>query len=516
MVRSTNARSVNSATPPRWGIALCIAVLLAVLPAAGSGVAPHPAQAQGGAAPLLQQRPLAVTPGTGFVGDQITITADGLPALRQVDLQWVRVKGDYNTIVTPDNVEYVDRSYAQERSLLGRTTTDAEGRLSAVFPVPEDHGETHDIYAVIDGQDVGRGGFRILRSITVSATEGPIGTPITITVKGMASSYYQSTMAVRWDNAYTGFISTVTTNGTGVATIRAAGQPGEHTLQVFPASHAVPYLNSHEGPNWHIFGHLPDKFVFNVTHDAGPPAATTEWPAAAAVAKLGTSGARTTLGDGDPGIRAVMEPESGPILSRTVLRADGLPRNVEVDLVWVTVRGNRASGSGWSLDYMPLGQATTSSNGTLRTDIEIPEDLGGWHTVRVVGGGEVLASAPYFVERQLLQAPPQQVRAGEQFAIQMKGIGWTELDNGVAVTYDNSYVGMACGFNSNGNITLYLTATGGPGTHLIDFYPMIYEGHPNKQVFDFEVPQLTALQDNPSLAIGSPLPIFRTAIEIVA
>ncbi|MBI2830352.1 MAG: hypothetical protein HYX81_04245, partial [Chloroflexi bacterium] len=361
----------------------------------------------------------------------------------------------------------------------------------------------------------------ILRSVTVSSTKGPIGSPIVITVKGMAPSYYQSTMAVRWDNNYTGFISTVTTKGTGVAKIRAAGPVGDHTLQVYPASHAVPYLNSHEGPNWHILGVYPDTFTYTVTKDNGPSDAVTEWPEDSRVAKVSINAPRTTGGNNpnNPATLAVapavVQPASGPILTKSTLRADNLPPNTDVELFWVTARGNRASSSGWALDSLPLGKAKTGGNGSLQTTFEVPDDLGGWHTVRVYAGDKLLSDVPYYVERSLLQTPAKKVKAGELITIQMKGIGWTELDNGVAVTYDNSYVGLACGFNSNGNITLYLNATGGPGTHIIDIYPMIYEGHPNKQVFNYEVPQLTALQDNPSLAIGYRLPIWRMAVEVV-
>ena len=34
------------------------------------------------------------------------------------------------------------------------------------------------------------------------------------------------------------------------------------------------------------------------------------------------------------------------------------------------------------------------------------------------------------------------------FQVHLKGVGWTQLDNTVAVTYDNGYVGYGCGFNS--------------------------------------------------------------------
>ena len=70
------------------------------------------------------------------------------------------------------------------------------------------------------------------------------------------------------------------------------------------------------------------------------------------------------------------------------------------------------------------------------------------------------------------------MKAGQPFIVELKGVGWTQLDNTVAVTYDNSYIGYACGFNSNGYVRIQLFATGEPGTHLIDLYPLLYTQQP--------------------------------------
>lgn len=182
-------------------------------------------------------------------------------------------------------------------------------------------------------------------------------------------------------------------------------------------------------------------------------------------------------------------------------------------LLWVTVKGNRVSPSGWNLEQVRLGSATAGPDGALTAGIAVPDDLGGWHTVRLVQGERVLGEAPFFVERSLAAVTPQRVRAGESFQVQIKGVGWTELDNGVAVVYDNSYMGYACGFNSQGDITLNLTAHGAPGTHLIELYPMIFLGH-GKGPWDYNLPQLTFARDHPALTLGYRLPVFRLAITV--
>lgn len=467
--------------------------------------------------PLLA---LKVDPIQGYVGEQFTVVGEGLPPGKQAELQWVGWEAVHVTAVSPDNVQYVERKYSQERATLARATVDAQGKATFVVNAPEDHGEAHDMFVMVDGKDVAKGGYRIMRSVEISSTSGAIGSLITITVKGMATSYYQSTMSVQWDNAYTGYISAVTTKGTGVATIRAAGPVGTHIIQVVSASQGTPYLNSYDNArNWHIFSHLPPKFVYTVTADNGAPAPVTEWPDASNVAKLSADAPRTTSTTSAE-VRATLapltvQPASSPVLTKVDVSSKGLPADTELDMVWVTARGNRTSGSGWITDLLPLGKVKTAGDGSLQANFVVPDDLGGWHTVRVMQGEKLLAEAPYYVERSLVQVTPRKVKAGETITIQLKGVGWTELDNGVAVTYDNAYVGYGCGFSSNGTLNFLIPATGGPGTHIIDLYPMIYEGHANKQVFNFQIPMLTSHLDNPGLGLGYKFPVIRIAVEVV-
>jgi len=200
--------------------------------------------------------------------------------------------------------------------------------------------------------------------------------------------------------------------------------------------------------------------------------------------------------------------------SKTTLNASGLPPNSEIGLHFVTARGNRMTPSGWNLDSVPLASATTQADGTLRAMLEIPDDLGGWHAVKLAPRDRVLMEVPFYVEQSLVMVSPKRLKVGEPFTIQIKGSGWTELDNTVAVTYDNAAMGYACGFNSNGDITINLIATGEPGTHLIDLYPAIYKGK-DRVPWNYQTPFLTYAQDFPALSAGYRLPAYRLAIEVL-
>jgi hypothetical protein len=514
-------------------IALALLILLGLLAASGYSLRPDStaiaastnssvvAQATKPNATPAPLKLLKVEPVKGYVGDSFTVKGDGLTPGKNVEFFWATAGAAYLTKVLVDNLEYHERKYEETRVRLGSAKADAQGRVNVVFTAPEDFGEVHDLYAVVDGQDVGRGGFRILRSATITPNEGPVGTPITVTIKGLSWRGFEQFMALRYDNKYTGEMSAVTTKGSAVFQIRAAGPPGKHIIQLNNSTAYAPgaYLNTQQSPQDYIYAHLDNKqefrFTFNVTKDAGPPPDVLQWPDSERVARLNSHAPRTTISMKAPSSgSATLNPASGPVLSQTTLRASGLPPNAEVGLFFVTARGNRMTPSGWNLHSMPLSTKTTKPDGSLTATIQIPDDLGGWHAVKLVARDQVLMEIPYYVEHSLVTVNPKRVKVGETFTVQIKGVGWTELDNTVAVTYDNAAMGYACGFNSNGDVTINLVATGHPGTHLIDLYPAIYRGK-DKVPLNYQTPFLTYARDFPALAHGYKLPAYRLAIEVV-
>jgi hypothetical protein len=463
---------------------------------------------------------LKVEPVKGYVGEPFTVHGDGLPAGKKVEFLWSTVEASFLTKVMTDNVEYHERKYDEKRVAFGSALVDAQGRVNATFTAPEDFGEVHDLYAVVDGKEVARGGFRILRSATATPNEGPVGTAITVTVKGIGWQGFEQFMALRYDNKYTGEISAVTTKGTAVFQFRAVGRPGKHIVQLNNSTAYAPgaYLNTQQSPQAYIYAHVDNqqefRFVFNVTKDNGPPPDKLEWPDNKSVAKLKSDSPRTTL-SAKPATRlATLNPPTGTVNSETTLSASGLPPNIEVDLYFVTARGNRMTPSGWNLDNVPLSKVMTKPDGSLTTTVRIPDDLGGWHAIKLIAREQVLMELPYYIEQNLVNVTPRRVKVGEAFTLQIKGVGWTELDNTLAVTYDNAAMGYACGFNTNGDVTINLVATGEPGTHLIDLYPAIYRGK-DRVPWNYQTPFLTYARDFPALAHGYRLPAYRLAIEVI-
>jgi hypothetical protein len=142
--------------------------------------------------------------------------------------------------------------------------------------------------------------------------------------------------------------------------------------------------------------------------------------------------------------------------------------------------------------------------------MKIPDDLGGQHRIDVMQGEKAIAAAGLVIQPSLVSYSPVRLKAGGEVSIHLKGVGWTTYENTYATTYDNSYIGYACGFSTAGDVQFTVTATGAPGTHIIDLYPTIYKGQ-DQQPRIYSVPQLTYATDHPQRIT----PAIRLTIIIV-
>jgi len=478
------------------------------------GVSPLPGPIAKPARPSASMGILQVSPDEAVAGTPITISGTHLPANKQVELTWSTANATWLVQTEPDTVNYLGRSDTEFAVVLATTTTSASGAFKVSLDAPQDWGGLHDIYAVVNGVEEAHGGFITLRTVTVTPTSGPVGTPITITYSGLGDSFYTGGASLLWDNHYVGEMMANWTRGVARAVIRAAGAVGPHTIQIGNAISYL-YLNVPQSPIPYTNG---ATVTFTVTKDDGPPPASIDWPVDVAP----TVSARTTLQTSglaaNSGVKAQLATSAGPVNTPVDLTASGLSSG-SVQLIWSTVVGNRVNckSTCWVFVSQPLGSASPSG-GSLTSRITVPDGLGGWHVVQLVQDGKTVAQVPFYVKESIVGQGVSSVvvKEGQPFTIHLKGVGWTQLDNTVGVDYDNSYIGYGCGFNSNGDVLLHLNATGGPGTHLIDLYPMLYSLSPSFANTPYGmVPVLTYAQDEPALALGYHLPAFRFAITVV-
>jgi hypothetical protein len=461
----------------------------------------------------------------------MTIAGAGLPDNTSVQLEWATANATWVVGADPSTVNYLGANYTKINVVLDTVTTSATGGFSVTIDAPQDFGGAHSIYAVVGTTELSEGSFTTLRTVTISPISGPVGTPITITYSGLGDTEYTGGASLLYDNHYVGEMMANWTRGVATATIRASGAVGAHTIQIGNAISYL-YLNVPQSPIPYTNGAVD---TFTVTADNGPlsppgsPTYSIDWPATVTP----TLAQITTLNEGGLGVKstvtATASVSSGAEGTSVTINASGLPANVTTQLEWATVVGNRVNCAStcWAFTTQPLVSAITPSADAFSDTITVPSPaLGGWHAIQIVQGTKVVGQVPFYVKESIVgyeaagSTTPETsltVVQGQPFQIHVEGVGWTQLDNTVGVDYDNSYVGYGCGFNSNGDVVLNLIATGAPGTHLIDLYPMLYSLSPSFADTPYGmVPLLTYAQDDPGLALGYQLPAMRFAITVVA
>ncbi len=443
-------------------------------------------------------KPLTLTHGDAkpIVGSDIDATAEGLPPNRTVDLIWETVDGGW---VVEDGFRFRGKQYKDATKTIGHAQTDANGRLATRFKVPEDFGGVHSVIVADAGTPLAQGGLEITQTFELDPSEGPIGTPIELRVTGFGWRTMESTWVVNWDNREVGYVSATGTRGTAVARFRATGPLGDHQIRVYTGYMGQSYLNHEQAPN----AYLPRPgFSFRVTSGAMKTGGYVEPYQAQTFPASDVTGTGATL---------TVSPAQGPVNTRVHINGTGFPPNATASLVWGTQAGSRVSGNGFAPEERELSKLTISSDGRLDSSIQIPDDLGGLHALTVRVADQVAAKTFFAIETSIVAMSPASGPAGTPVSIHLKGVGWTDFDNIYIATYDNAYMGYACGFNSQGDVVVNFTAAGTPGIHLIDFYPGIYQG-PEKEQQLYRLPMLTYADDHP----GNKIPALRFAFEVTS
>jgi hypothetical protein len=467
---------------------ICILAAPAAWSAPASALGPEIAQAEPSGSYVGK---LSMTPEHAAIGAQATITGDDFPAGKPVTLIWRTVKGSWKA----GDGEYKGRSYAPVGYRIGETTADTSGHISLAFTVPEDFGFEHDIVAQVDHRLLTQAAFNVDMTAKITPENGPPGTPITVDIQGIGWRELENSWMLMYDNGFTGWISAVSTAGTAHFTIPATGSVGAHALRLVHGEFTFPYLNPQQNP-------VPDRprfaMTFNLTAGMAVLPTAPEKQLQASVRGLPTTGALKTT------------PAFGSVGSEVEVKVSGFAAGKTYALNWTTQTGNRVAAGAWEESSKPIAEARASASGDLVFKVKVPDDLGGSHALWV-GEGAAKKSGTYWVETSALPLDVVRGPAGTTFAVHLKGVGWTETANIYHVVYDNAYEGYACGFNSQGDVTVFLPISGEPGWHFVDLYPGIYKGQETRPN-NFRIPQLTYAADHP----GEDLPAFHFAVEVTA
>lgn len=440
---------------------------------------------------------VALDPPRGPAGTEVTISGTGLDANAELQIMWNSVRGSW-LLKGDANEEFHGRAFEPLARPVATARTDATGAFSAKFSAPTGHGFNNDVTVMRGDTLLNKAGFRLEPTVTIEPESGPVGTPITVHMEGIGWDNLENSWLVTYDNYFTGLLSSVTTGGIATAVIPATGAPGEHVVRVVHGSFTFPYLNMQQSPR-------PDRPTFTLpfTVTDGPPVLP---PGA------GAQGLAPEAGPPASGAGAAIwiDPQSAPPGTPSVVHSQGLAPSSEVVLTWYTVVGNRVGGNGWDEASYEFARLTTAADGSFRYEFAVPEDLGGPHRIEAAMGGTVVAETFQTITPSAVDISPASGPVGTEITIHLKGVGWTETANIYTLNYDNAYLGYGCGFNTQGDVTIFLTATGTPGWHFIDLYPAIYKGKDVAGVQNFRIPQLTYELDHP----GEKLPAFHFAFEV--
>jgi len=440
---------------------------------------------------------LDVAPTHAPAGAPVTLTAEGLPPDQEFQLVWITASGAWKVA----DAEYHGREFTPVAYEIARARADQSGHLSVNFIAPDDYGFMHDIVLQQGSRLFTQVAFNLDMTVEISPKSGPVGTPIKVDVKGIGYRPLYNSWDVVYDNNFTGWISSVTTKGAASFTIPATGGPGAHVIEVMHGELTFPYRNPEQNP---APGRPRFAFQFTVTDGAPVMPAPPAQQAQKVVRVLPPQG------------ELVASPQFSGVGEPALVRGEGLEAGKNYQLNWTRVVGNRMMGPGaeqpgrtnWEELSRVIAESQADASGRIEFRFTTPDDLGGTHGLWVnTGSGKKFGS--YWVKPTALPIDVTRGPVGTTFTIHLKGGGWTETANIYHVVYDNNYTGYVCAFNSQGDIEIFMKATGAPGMHYIDLYPGIYKGtetRPN----NFRIPQLTFADDHP----GEDLPAFHFAFEV--
>lgn len=208
------------------------------------------------------------------------------------------------------------------------------------------------------------------------------------------------------------------------------------------------------------------------------------------------------------GPRISVSPTIASVGDNLTVNGAGFTPSTQYPLIWTTVQGSNLLG--YKPVNVPLRNVTTAADGSFTFSWKVPPALGGIHFI-AAGNLTENSNGTFLVQRSAVISTTQGPQ-GTVIKVIMHGVGYTFNTNIIAVDYDNSYIGYACGFNSGGNVTVTIVASGAPGIHTIDVYPSVWWGGSQftaQQVVEYRYPVLTP-QDHPALMPSFHFPFLMT------
>ena len=161
------------------------------------------------------------------VGTPVNVTGLGFPPDTAIPLSWATHIGSHVT------------SFISTMEPLRNVTTSAAGSFSFTMNVPYDLGGLHNITAPNVAPN-GNATIYIERTASISTSQGPEGSIVTITMNGMGWTYQDNIAAVDYDNSFIGYVCGFNTNGNITLRLPVTGAAGYNTIDLYPANYLGP------------------------------------------------------------------------------------------------------------------------------------------------------------------------------------------------------------------------------------------------------------------------------------
>jgi len=199
--------------------------------APASYIEPYPRQPVPETEVKIADARLALSPTQGPVGTRAMLRGEGFGGPGALQLVWQTFAGS----------RVSGNGFESQESVIAEVKVGSDGRIEFPVVIPEDLGGLHGLALRAGEKTVALAHFVIETSIVgMSPASGPVGTPITIHLKGVGWTEYDNIYVATYDNAYMGYVCGFNSHGDVIINFTASGAPGEHLIDLFPGIYQGP------------------------------------------------------------------------------------------------------------------------------------------------------------------------------------------------------------------------------------------------------------------------------------
>lgn len=192
---------------------------------------PYPKQPVKPAEVKLAGATLALAPTQGPVGTRAMLRGEGFPRNASLKLVWETFEGS----------RVSGLGFDPEEKVLGQVQVGGDGKIAWPVQIPEDLGGMHGLELRDGDKMVAKASFAIETSIvSITPASGPVGTPVTIHLKGVGWTEYDNIYVATYDNAAMGYACGFNSQGDVVINFAASGAPGVHLIDLYPGIYEGP------------------------------------------------------------------------------------------------------------------------------------------------------------------------------------------------------------------------------------------------------------------------------------